>query len=188
MPVGRLDADRVGEARGPARGRPGPRRGPVADADDLELLGEALGDPDHHVGDQGAGQPVQGPVPALVVGPLTTSTSPSWATVIPGQSALQRALGPLHGDRVAASVTVDARGHGDGGTADARHQASLRRRAIVRLARRRDRSALTRHSRAPRRRRGACARLTVGHQALAGREDRHAEAAEHAGHACRPAA
>ena len=43
--------------------------GPVADADDLELLGEALGDPGHHVGDEGAGQAVQGPVPTLVVGP-----------------------------------------------------------------------------------------------------------------------
>ena len=44
--------------------------GAVADADDLELLGEAVGDTDDHVVDQRAGQAVQRAVLALVVGPL----------------------------------------------------------------------------------------------------------------------
>ena len=41
----------------------------VADADDLELLGVAVGDPLDHVGDQAAGQAVQGAALPLVVGP-----------------------------------------------------------------------------------------------------------------------
>ena len=49
------------------------RRGPcgggaVADADDLELLGEALGHAGDHVGDERAGEAVQRTVLALVVG------------------------------------------------------------------------------------------------------------------------
>ena len=46
------------------------RRGAVADADDLELLREALGDADDHVVDQRAGEAVQRTVLALVVGTL----------------------------------------------------------------------------------------------------------------------
>ena len=56
--LGGLDDDRVGEAEGElevvALGRDA-----VADADDLELLGVALGDADDHVGDERAGQAVQ---------------------------------------------------------------------------------------------------------------------------------
>ena len=46
------------------------RRGAVADADDLELLAEAVGDADDHVVDERAGEAVQRPVLALVVGAL----------------------------------------------------------------------------------------------------------------------
>ena len=42
--------------------------GAVADADDLELLAEAVGDADDHVVDEAAGEAVQGAVVALVVG------------------------------------------------------------------------------------------------------------------------
>ena len=63
-------------------------------------------------------QAVQGTVAPLVVGRVTTSSSPSWVTVMPaGQLALQGALGPLDGDRVAASVTVTG-GDRDGRTSD----------------------------------------------------------------------
>ena len=43
--------------------------GAVADADDLELLAEAVGDADDHVVDEAAGEAVEGAVVALVVGP-----------------------------------------------------------------------------------------------------------------------
>ena len=42
----------------------------VANADDLEVLRKTGGHPNDHVVDQSAGQPVQGTVAPLVVGPF----------------------------------------------------------------------------------------------------------------------
>ena len=68
--LGRLHDDRVAEAEGEAELVGALGLGAVADADDLELLAEAVGDADDHVVDEGAGEAVQGAVVALVVGPL----------------------------------------------------------------------------------------------------------------------
>ena len=68
--LGGVHRHRVGEAQGELERRRAPGDGPVAHAHDLELLGEPGGDPGHHVGDQRAGEPVQGAVLALVVGAL----------------------------------------------------------------------------------------------------------------------
>ena len=68
--VGGVDLDRVAEAERQVE-LVGPCGvGAVADADDLELLGEAVGDADDHVVHQRAGQAVQRAVLALVVGTL----------------------------------------------------------------------------------------------------------------------
>ena len=68
--VGGVDLDRVAEAErelelGRALGG-----GAVADADDLEVLAEAVGHADDHVVDERADEAVHGPVLALVVGAL----------------------------------------------------------------------------------------------------------------------
>ena len=68
--VGGVDLHRVAEAERQLEASLPWQRGAVADADDLELLAEAVGDADDHVVDQRADQAVQGPVLALVVGPL----------------------------------------------------------------------------------------------------------------------
>ena len=92
MPVGGVDDDRVAEAEGQLDLARAPGHGPVADADDLEVLGEAVGDAEDHVVDQAAGQAVQGPVLALVVGRSTKRVESSWRTVIsPGSIPLQGA-------------------------------------------------------------------------------------------------
>jgi hypothetical protein len=62
------------------RSDPGP--GAVADADDLELLAEAVGDADDHVVDQAAREAVQGPGLALVVGALHHERVAVWRTVM----------------------------------------------------------------------------------------------------------
>ena len=70
MPSGAFDHDGVAEAEGEVEGVGALGGGAVADADDLELLGEAVGHADDHVVDEGADQAVHGTGLALVVGPL----------------------------------------------------------------------------------------------------------------------
>jgi len=87
---------------------------PVAHADDLELLGEALGDTHDHVVDQRAHQTVHGAVLALVVGSLDHQR----LAVLPdgdgaGDVALERTLGALHRDVAVGDRHVDAVGDGD---------------------------------------------------------------------------
>ena len=99
------------------------RLGAVADADDLELLAEAVGDTDDHVVDERAGEAVQRAALALVVGALDHQLG-----VVPanrddaGQLAAQGALRALHRDPVAVADVVDgdidAAGNGDGGLTD----------------------------------------------------------------------
>ena len=67
---GRLDDHRVAEPEGQAQRVGALGLGAVADADDLEFLAEPVGDTDDHVVDEGAGEAVQRPVLALVVGTL----------------------------------------------------------------------------------------------------------------------
>ena len=66
--LGRVDRDRVREAELQVEAARTGGGGAVADADDLELLGEALGHAGDHVGDQRPGETVQRTVLALVVG------------------------------------------------------------------------------------------------------------------------
>ena len=95
-------------------------RGAVADADDVEVLAEAVGDTDDHVVDERAGQAVQGPVLALVVGALDEELVAVLADGDgAGQVTLERALGALHGDVLAGDGDVDAAGDGDGCASDA---------------------------------------------------------------------
>ena len=81
--LGRLDVDRMAEAERELEGVAALGAGSVADAEDLEFLGEALGHTDDHVLDQGAGQTVQGLARAGVVGPLDGRRPSSVATVMP---------------------------------------------------------------------------------------------------------
>ena len=115
--------------------------GAIADADDLEVLAEALAHADDHVVDQRAGQPVQGTALALVVGPLDERATPSsLRTVMPlGELVRSRVpLGPLTVTDRAAMETSTPEGTGMGALPM------------------RDMAAPTRRSRGPRRRRGAC--------------------------------
>ena len=68
--LGRVDEHRVAVAEREAQRGRALGLGAVADADDLELLGEAVGDTDDHVVHQRAGEAVQRAVLPLVVGPL----------------------------------------------------------------------------------------------------------------------
>ena len=101
------------------------RGGAIADADDLELLREALRHTEDHVVHQRAGQAVLRPVLALVVGTLDQDLCAVLAHGDVGREATEkRALGALHRDLVAGNTDVDARGDGDGGFADTRHVTS----------------------------------------------------------------
>ena len=94
--VGGVDRDGVAEAEGEVELAVALGGGAVADADDLQLLGEPLGDADDHVVDERPDQAVHGPVLALVVGPLDQQRPPSWRTVMaPGMSRSRVPLGPF---------------------------------------------------------------------------------------------
>src|SRR5690606_12670163 len=161
--VGGLDVDRVAEAQGQLQGVGALGRRPVADAHDLELLAEALGDADHHVVDQRADEAVHGPGLALVVGALDHQLVAVLADGdATGDVALQRPLGAAHGDVPVLDRHLDAAGHGDGGLTDARHGGC---------------PPVAEDLAAP----PAPARLSVGQQPLAGRDARDAQAPEHAG-------
>ena len=99
--------------------------GAVPDTDDLEVLGEAVGDADNHVVDQRAGEPVQGAVLALVVGPLDQQLRTVLAHGDVGRHAAEEGpLGTLHRDLVAGDTDVDTRRDRDGGFTDTRHSSS----------------------------------------------------------------
>ena len=97
--------------------------GPVADADDLEVLVEAVGDADDHVVDQAAGQAVQGPVLALVVGALDQQGRVLLADGdLAGHGARQSVpLGPLTVTCRSAMVDLDAGRDRDGDSSDSGH-------------------------------------------------------------------
>src|SRR5262249_21365817 len=107
--VGRIDLHRVAVAEGELERGRALRGGAVADADDLELLGEALGHPDDHVVDQRAGEAVQGPRLPLVAGPLAHERVGVLADGDGGRlPALEGALGALHRDQAVDDGDVDA--------------------------------------------------------------------------------
>jgi hypothetical protein len=91
----------------------------VAGAHDLDALGVALGDALDHVGDQGAGEAVQGAGLALVVG-----TGDGEGAVLErdgdraGNGVLQLALRALDGDDVAVDLDLHTGRHRDGETSN----------------------------------------------------------------------
>jgi hypothetical protein len=109
----------VAEAQGELEVRAA-RLDAVADADDLEGLGVALGHAGDHVRDERPGEPVQGPVLPLVVGAL----HPQRAVLVVldgdrrGDRVAEFALGPLHADRLTVDGDVHATGHGDRESSD----------------------------------------------------------------------
>src|SRR5205823_10359966 len=138
-------------------------RGPVADADDLELLDEPVGHPDHHVVDQRPGQAVEGPVL-----PLVGRAGDDQLVALLGDGdvgyevALEGALRALDGDVRAVERHVDAGRDGDRLPPDSGHGyvSSLPDMA-------QDLAADP-----------ALARLPVGEETLVGRKDGDAHAAE----------
>jgi hypothetical protein len=152
--LGGLHLDGVAETEGEVERVGALGGGAVAHADDLELLDEAVGHADDHVVHQGAHQAVHGPGLTLVVGTLhqqgvTLLADGDGA----GQVTLERALGALDGDVAVGDGDVDAARHRDGGLTDAGHGALLPDEA----------QDLAAHV--------ALARLAVGHETLAGRDD-----------------
>src|SRR5438552_5827506 len=96
---GRVDRHHMAEPQGQLDAVGTLRRSAVADADDLELLGEPLGDADNHVVHQRTGETVQGAVPSLVVGPLHEDVPVLLADGdVLGDRPLEVALRPLDGD------------------------------------------------------------------------------------------
>jgi hypothetical protein len=88
----------------------------VADADDVEVLAEALGDTDDHVVDERPRQPVERAVLALVVGALDHEPAVLLAEGDGlGDGALEGALGTLDRDAVAVDLDLDAARHRDRG-------------------------------------------------------------------------
>ena len=146
--------------------------GAVADADDLELLGEAVGDADDHVVDQRAGEAVQRAVLPLVVGPLDHERAARrWRTVMaPGMRPGERALRALHRDGARPSMVTS--------TPPGTVMGDLPMRDIECSDSPHVAEDFAAHF--------ALARLAVGHQPLAGGQDGHAETAEDARHRCRP--
>jgi hypothetical protein len=95
----------------------------VADADDLELLYDALGDADDHVVDERPGEPVLRAVLALVVRALHEQL----AVVLAdrdhaGDVSVERALRARDGDVTIGDRHGHAARHGDGGFTDSRHR------------------------------------------------------------------
>src|SRR5262245_55028714 len=107
--VRRGDRHRVAVAEGelhPAA----PGLDPVPDPDDFQGLAVPLGHAGHHVGDQGAGQPVQGTDLAFVVGPGHGDDAVG-VPDLDGLGDLERelALGPADGHLAAVDRDIDAR-------------------------------------------------------------------------------
>src|SRR5215218_7658051 len=114
---GHLAAELQVDAAGPRGG------GAVADADDLELLGEALRHARHHVGDQRTSETVQRAVLALVVGTTHEQlVALAGDGDVDGRVVLERPLRTLHRDVVAVERHVDAARDHDWLLADSRHR------------------------------------------------------------------
>src|SRR4051794_16887028 len=116
-----LDGDGVAVAEGELEVA-APGRDTVAGAVDLHLLLVALGDPEDHVVDEGAGQAVARARVALVVGSLDFEVAlreldrdRAWD----GERELP--LGALHEDVLALDGDVNTRGDGDRESSDSRH-------------------------------------------------------------------
>src|SRR5690606_25686983 len=145
------------------------RQDAVTDAHDLELLLVTLGHADHPVVDQGAGQAVQRASFTLVVGALHLED-----TVLAlhdadrcGNRVVQGALRALHGHQVAINGDVDAGRDRDGELANTRHCLfPLSVSSLPDVGEDFPTYALL-----------VC--LAVGQEALARRDDRDTEAAEH---------
>src|SRR5258705_6882112 len=113
-PVGGVHLDGMGEAEGQLQLGGPLGRAPVADPDDLEVAGEPVRHPDHHVVDQRAGEPVERPVL-----PGGRRAGDDQLVALPGdrdvghEVALEGALGALHGDMGAVGLDVDPGGNGN---------------------------------------------------------------------------
>ena len=142
--------------------------GAVADADDLELLGEALATRRRPCWRpaSGAGRAANG-CSRSSSGGVTTSVSPSRAIGDRRRAivVLELPFGPFTATWLPSMVTSTPLGNGDGLLADSRHDV-LRYQTWQRT------SPPTRRS----------ARLAVGHETLVRGQDGDAHAAEHAGH------
>ena len=89
----------------------------------VTILGEALGDPGHHVGHQRPGEAVQGAVLALVVRPLDDQDVAVLADRDGGGHPRARLpWGPFTVTECRRQGHRHPGGHGDGRTSDARHQ------------------------------------------------------------------
>jgi hypothetical protein len=109
----------VAEAEGEADAVRALRLGAVADADDVELLAEAVGDTDDHVVDEAAGQAVEGAVVALVVGPGDQQLVVDLLDADRGRDRPgELTLGTLHLDHAAFDRDVDPGGDRDGRLSD----------------------------------------------------------------------
>src|SRR5690606_28547727 len=127
--VRRVDHHRVREPEGQLDLVLALRGGPVADADDVELLAEPLGDARDHVGDQRADEPVhRAGAPGVVLALDEDLVAVLADRDLLRHLALQLSLGPLHGDGGAVDADLDTSGDGDGRLSDTRHQLPLTRR------------------------------------------------------------
>src|SRR5205807_1918871 len=102
----------------------------------VELALEALGHADHHVGDQGAGEPVQGAVFPRVGRPdgeKGISLAPELDDR--GDRPLEGRLRAPHADEPRLDVDVDAAGDRDGHPSDTTHASALQLSSVTRCGR-----------------------------------------------------
>ena len=96
--------------------------GAVAHPDDLELAGEALAHPFHHVGDEGAAEAVALAGAAMAAGGAHHDAAVLLADADAlGEDAAEFSLGPLHGDGQAIEADRDLVGNGNRGFTDTGH-------------------------------------------------------------------
>src|SRR5260221_6411691 len=120
-PLGDLVFDRMRIAEGEHDLAPLDRR-LVAHPHDVEVLAEALRHALDGVLGEGPGQPVEGPLLALVVRALAGKLGPGEDELDPRRhGGLELAFGSLHLDRGLADGDLDPRGDGDDLASDARH-------------------------------------------------------------------
>ncbi len=162
--LGRVDEDRVAEPERQLELLWALQRRAVADADDLELLGETGRDAGHHVLNETPSQAVQSPVAPLVIGPLDEQLERPGSTDgdAPGQVPMQSPLWAGHRHVAVLQRHLDARGHLDRAPSDSGHQ-------LVTFGS----PDITKHLTAD----TLLACLAIGHETLARREHCHAEPA-----------
>src|SRR4051812_39651701 len=137
--------------------------GAVADALDLQRLREAVGDPGDHVGDEGAGEPVQ----RAMLRAIGRAGDDQLLALLPDLdravlALLEVAAGAGHAHDLGLDRDGDAGGDGDGPLTDSLHRDRPDLRADLAA------DALP-------------AGVVAGHHATRGRDDRGAHAAEHLG-------